>query len=291
MDEDLVRSLLRAQHPDLANLPLQLCDAGWDNVMWRLGEELAVRMPRRQVAAPLIEHEQRWLPELAARLPLPVPVPVRKGRPSGGYPFYWSVVPWIDGRPGDREPVTDSRTTGKRLGAFLAAMHRTAPADAPYNPYRSGPVASRTDTFEERLAKLTGHVDPVALRRIWDRAVSAPLHDAPAVWAHGDLHPANTLVRDGAVVAVIDFGDLCAADPAVDLGAALMSLDGDGTDQLWVAYGGRTASLECRAEGWAVLFSLMLLEIGLEGRPSYADVGRRTLHRLTERDRSDRVRR
>ena len=283
MDEELVRSLLTDQHPDLAGLPLQLCDAGWDNVMWRLGDDLAVRMPRRQIAAPLIVHEQRWLPELAPQLPLAVPVPLRKGHPAGGYPFYWSVVPWIEGRPGDRERVTDGRTTGERLGAFLAAMHRPAPADAPYNPYRSGPVNSRADTFEERLTNLAGYVDAAALRGIWDRAVASPLHEGPSLWAHGDLHPANTLVRDGAVVAVIDFGDLCAADPAVDLGAALMSLDEEGAEQMWLSYGQRDAPLERRAEGWAVLFSLMLLEIGLEGRPTYADVGRRTLDWLAKR--------
>lgn len=282
VDEDLVRRLLADQQPDLADLSLHLCDAGWDNVMWRLGDDLAVRMPRRQVAAPLIEHEQRWLPELAPRLPLAVPVPLRTGRPSGDYPFYWSVVPWIEGCAGDRERATNSRTTGERLGAFLAAMHQPAPADAPHNPYRSGPVGSRTDTFEERVAKLADHVDPPALRRIWERALASPLHSGPQLWAHGDLHPANTLLRDGAVVAVIDFGDLCAADPAVDLGAALMSLDEDGAEQLWMSYGRRDTPLESRAGGWAVLFSLMLLEIGLEGRPTYADVGRSTLDWLAK---------
>lgn len=250
--------------------------------MWRLGDDLAVRMPRRQVAAPLIEHEQRWLPELAPRLPLAVPVPLRAGRPSGDYPFCWSVVPWIEGRAGDRERATDGRRTGERLGGFLAAMHQPAPADAPYNPYRSGSIGSRTDTFEERLVKLSDHVDPPALRRIWERALSSPVHSGPRLWAHGDLHPANTLVRDGAVVAVIDFGDLCAADPAVDLGAALMSLDEEGAEQLWISYGRREPHLESRVRGWAVLFALMLLEIGLEGRPTYADVGRSTLECLAK---------
>lgn len=281
VDEDLVRWLLHDQHPDLADLPLQLCDAGWDNVMWRLGPDLAVRMPRRSIAAPLIEHEQQWLPELAPRLPIAVPVPLRRGCPAGGYPWFWSVVPWIEGRPGDREPATDGRTTGRRLGAFLSAMHHPAPAEAPFNPYRSGSVVSRTDTFEERLAKLAQYVDVSALRRIWDDAVGCSPHQGPLVWVHGDLHPANTLVLDGAVVAVIDFGDLCAGDPAVDVGAAMMTLGDDGMEELWVSYGGRDPAVERRARGWAVLFSLMLLEIGLEGRPTYADVGRATLDRLT----------
>lgn len=278
----MVRWLLEDQHPDLASLALQLCDAGWDNVMWRLGSDLAVRLPRREVAAPLIEHEQRWMPELAPGLPLAVPVPLRTGRPSGRYPWSWSVVPWLEGRPGDREPATDSPTTGERLGAFLAALHRPAPADAPFNPFRSGPIASRSDTFEERLSKLASHVDVLTLRRVWADAVASTLPGDPPSWIHGDLHPANTLVRNGTVVAVIDFGDLCAGDPAVDLGAACMSLDGDGVERLWLAYGRRDADLERRATGWCVLFALMLLEIGLEGRPTYADVGRTTLDRISQ---------
>lgn len=280
MDEDLVRHLLRDQHPDLAGLPLQLCDAGWDNVMWRLGDRLAVRLPRRQVAADLVVKEQRWLPELAPDLPLPVPVPLRKGRPDVDYPWYWSVVPWLEGSPGDRTPITEVGASATRLGAFLRAMHRPAPAEAPYNPYRSGAVASRADTFEERLAKLADYVDVDRTRAVWDAAVGSCLHPGEPLWVHGDLHPANTLVDRGLLAAVIDFGDLCAGDPAVDIGAAWMSLPDGGMPAFWDAYGTPDADLVRRSMGWAVLFGLMLLEIGLEGRPTYADVGRATLDRM-----------
>ncbi len=280
IDEDLVRGLLREQHPDLAGLPLRLCDAGWDNVMWRLGDRLAVRMPRRAVAAELVVKEQRWLPELAAGLPLPVPVPMRKGRPALGYPWHWSVVPWMEGCPGDRTPITEVGASASRLGAFLKAMHRPAPAGAPYNPYRSGAVAGRADTFEERLKRLAAHVEADRIREVWDAAVGSRVHQGEPLWVHGDLHPANTLVHQGLLVGVIDFGDLCAGDPAVDIGAAWMSLPDSGLPAFWDAYGQPDVHLLRRSRGWSVLFGLMLLEIGLEGRPTYADVGRATLHRM-----------
>src|SRR5690349_9653047 len=111
IDEALVRALLRDQHPDLAELPLERVAFGWDNVVLRLGDELAVRVPRRQLAASFIEHEQRWLPELAPRLPLPVPAPVRVGRPALGYPWSWSVVPWMAGGEAASNPPTDPHAT------------------------------------------------------------------------------------------------------------------------------------------------------------------------------------
>lgn len=280
MHEDLVRRLLEDQHPDLAGLRLHLSDAGWDNVIWRLGDDLAVRIPRRRVAAPLIVHEQRWLPELAPDLPLPVPVPVRTGRPCSYYPWHWSVVPWLEGEPGDRAVPSETGLSAERLGNFLSSMHRPAPAGAPHNPFRSGSVSSRADTFEGRMAVLAPLVDERALRRIWAAAVAAPAHEPPPVWLHGDLHPANMLVAAGAVVAVIDFGDLCAGDPACDLGAVRLGLPEAAMARFWAAYGRVDPGTVVRSLGWAVLFGLMLLEIGLEGRPSYAEVGRAALDRL-----------
>src|SRR5215467_13661769 len=95
---DLVRRLLAAQHPDLARLPVEVMANGWDNVMCRIGRELAARLPRREAAVTCLVNEQRWLPALASRLPLPVPAPVRTGRPGLGYPWPWSIVPFLPGR-------------------------------------------------------------------------------------------------------------------------------------------------------------------------------------------------
>lgn len=130
------------------------------------------------------------------------------------------------------------------------------------------------------MARLGPIVDEPVLRRVWDAAVSAPAHYGAPTWLHGDLHPANLLISAGAIVAVIDFGDLCAGDPACDLGAAWLSLRQGAMDRFWEAYGPVDPETVRRALGWAVLFGLMLLEIGLEGRPSYAEVGRAALDRI-----------
>src|SRR5215213_9888754 len=131
----LVRALLREQHPDLADLPLHAVSSGWDNVTLRLGDRLAVRVPRRALAAALVVNEQRWLPVLAPLLGVDVPVPVRTGRPSAGYPWHWSVVPWFAGRPAVLLPPP-ARALALPLADVVARLHVRAPADAPVNPVR-----------------------------------------------------------------------------------------------------------------------------------------------------------
>jgi aminoglycoside phosphotransferase (APT) family kinase protein len=283
VDEETVRSLLVAQHPDLSELPLVPVDAGWDNTLWRLGDEFLVRLPRRRLAAPLTINEQRWLPVLAPRLPLPVSVPLRIGRPGGGYPWAWSVLPWLAGTPADRTAVTEPEGAAERLGRFLRSLHQSAPSDAPHNPYRGVALGQRAETFALRMDTLATEIDVGAIRRVWDRALAVAPWSAPASWLHGDLHPANLLIDHGTLAAVIDFGDMCAGDPATDLAGAWMLLPAPAMDVFSAAYGGVDAALEQRSLGWAALFALMLLGIGLRDRPTYEAVGRSTLTSVIQR--------
>ena len=126
IDENLIRQLLRDQHPDLAGLPLEYVDDGWDNSMYRLGDELAVRLPRRELGAPLIVNEQKWLPVLAKLLPIPIPVPMRIGKPACGYPWRWSIVPWLVGvSANQQEPHPSQGLTAWTI--FACASHSSAP--------------------------------------------------------------------------------------------------------------------------------------------------------------------
>ena len=282
IDEALVHRLLAEQHPDLAPLPLSYVDTGWDNAIWRVGDELAVRLPVRAVAVPLVANEQRWLPELAPGLPLPVPAPVRTGVPSAAFGWPWSVVPWLGGAPGDRTPATDGPTSAERLGRFLGALHRPAPPDAPANPWRGVPLGQRADTFAERLRALAAHVDAPVLQAVWEDAMDAPAFDGAPLWLHGDLHGGNVLVEDGALAAVVDFGDVCAGDPATDLAAGFGLLPSGSWLAFAAAYGPVTDDLLRRARGWAVLFGLLEIGIGLEDPPSYLAMGMRTIERVID---------
>ncbi|HKU12806.1 MAG TPA: aminoglycoside phosphotransferase family protein [Steroidobacteraceae bacterium] len=281
IDAALVRALLHEQHPDLAVLPLQPIDSGWDNAMFRLGESLVVRLPRRIAATKVIEHEQRWLPQLAPLLPIPVPAPVRVGVPAQSYPWRWSIVPWIGGRNADLcEPRSDQAEV---LAAFLCALHRPAPADAPVNGYRGVPLRERAEQIVERIRRLeqqTTLLDDEVVR-IYEDAISAPI-DVEPTWLHGDLHAGNLLVEDdGAISGVIDWGDMTSGDRATDLATLWMNLaDRNARANAMRACNGVSDATWRRAKGWAVFFGVTLGTSGLAGDARHAVMARRTLERL-----------
>lgn len=279
LDAALVRSLLEEQHPDLAALPITLLANGWDNVLFRVGDELLARLPRRSQAVPLVEHELRWLPDLAPRLPLPIPAPVRAGRPSEGYPWPWTIVPWFDGATALDEPPTDRRAAAEALGAFLAALHEPAPPGAPANPYRGVPLTDRQALFETHLAALAAAVDAPRIEHLWAELASAPPAEGPALWVHGDVHPGNLVVRDGRLAAVIDLGDLCAGDRASDLVVAWMLFEGDDRAAFRTAAGARRPIDDAtwrRARAWAIAVGLAISASSADN-PSYARLGARTI--------------
>ena len=273
---DLARALLRVQHPDLADLPIELAENGWDNAMLRLGDDLALRMPRRAVAGWLLANEQAWLPVVAASLPLPAPIPIRVGAPALGYPYPWSVTPWFDGLPSDLAPPGADQ--GEVLAGFLRALHRLAPDDAPTNRFRGVPLAERTEAFETQFAASERSVGALSgLRRTWEAALRAPI-DLPRTWFHGDLHGRNVLVREGRFAAVIDWGDMAGGDPACDLASVWMLLpDRDARRAAMTAYPASEATWT-RARGWAALMAVMLLTIA--DNPRMPAMGRAIVERL-----------
>ena len=278
---ELVRRLLAAQHPDLAHLPVEVMTNGWDNVMCRVGDELAARMPRREMGAGLIVNEQRWLPVLQPRLPLPVPAPVRTGRPGLGYPWPWSIVAFIPGQVAALTPPTGPRDAAVSMGRFLAALHTAAAPDAPPHATRGVPLANRGEVLVENLGILGGRVDHAAVIRAWETAIAAPRWAGPPVWLHGDLHPANILVHQGRISGVIDFGDITSGDPAADLSVAWMLLPAEYHHLFQNAYHVAAAypaddACWARAKGWALVLGVVYLAHSADN-PLIAGIGQRTL--------------
>ncbi len=274
IDEALVRGLLQSQRPDLAELPIRVVANGWDNAIVRLGDEWMVRLPRRAAAAALIESEQRWLVELAPRLPLPIPVPVFAGLPTAAYPWKWSLCPWFDGESAATAPPRDARATAHALAGFIAALHRPAPVDAPANPFRGVALTTRAAAVGERARSLAEVIHLERTLGVWrDLSATPTWHEAP-VWLHGDLHPSNMLTRHGELSAVIDWGDLTAGDPATDLAIAWMLFDAQQRD-LFRQLAGIDVNTWRRAAGWALNLSLAYLTG--DDSTSMPAIGRHTL--------------
>ena len=272
---ELVRQLLAEQHPDLAGLALGVLANGWDNMVCTVGADLLARLPRRALAAELVAHEQRWLPVLAPRLPLPIPAPVRIGRPAGRFPWKWSVVPFLPGQVAALAAPDDLASAAVALGEFLAALHVPAPPEAPVNPFRGGPLADRASRVTEHLGLIASGTEAGAARAIWASAMEADQWAGPPAWVHGDLHPANILVHHGQLSGVLDFGDLTAGDPAADLSVGWMLLPA-GCHQAFRDAAGASDASWARATGWALALGLVYLAHSADN-PQLAAIGRRTL--------------
>lgn len=284
---DLVRDLLRDQHPDLAGLPIREVAGGWGNQMWRLGDELAVRVQRMDPTPELQFKERRWLPVLAPRLPLPVPGPVRFGEPSERFPKHWTVMTWVPGEPLDHGTISRGAHAADTLADFLRALHAEAPAEAPIAADRGGHPRDCTGGFEKFLeaVALDSLVDDV--RAVWEDAVAARAWQGPPVWVHGDLHPANVVVSEGTLSGVVDFGDLFAGDPAWDLAAAWVLLPAGTAARFFESYARADEAAIRRARGLAAMKSLFLILMGQNGdqglpggKPHWGPAGRAALERV-----------
>lgn len=257
MDDELVRTLLKEQHPDLAELELKEVIGGWGNQMWRLGDDLAVRMPRAHGSPEQLRKEHRWMPDLAARLPLPAPTPVRLCEPSDRFPNPWLITTWVHGVPAEHAPITDPAAADV-LAEFLQALHTEAPADAPVSDRTVLPPSPGFPEVQEYVGRRD------ALRAVWEDAAAAPAWGGPPLWVHGDLHPANVVVANGTLTGVVDFEELGSGDPATDLASAWILLPDGAADRFFELYQVDEATVR-RARGWALMRALFLIAMGING--------------------------
>jgi aminoglycoside phosphotransferase (APT) family kinase protein len=234
-DAALVGRLLAAQFPEWAGLPIEaVAGPGTDNTIYRVGETMAARLPRRAQNLGQLDKELRWLPVLGPRLPLAIPVPLAAGEPGEGYPFGWAVYPWLEGETATVERIGDLAQAAADIAHFVAALQQVDATDAPapgvHNSQRGAPLSTRDRSTRAAIAALGDMLDVDAVTTVWDAALAATAWEREPVWIHGDLDARNLLAREGRLSAAIDFGCLGAGDPAYDVMVAWKILSADTRD-------------------------------------------------------------
>lgn len=280
---DQVAALVAAQFPQWAGMPVRAVpEFGTDHCLFRLGDDLVARMPRVAWAADQAQSDARWLPRLAGRVPVDLPVPVAIGEPGGDYPFRWAVVPWLPGEIPNHENVDQVRL-GEQLGGFVRALHAVDPSGGPVRTgtSRGAPVRGWDDAVREAITLAGDRIDGRAALLAWEHVLEAPDHTGDRVWIHGDLLAGNLLVHDGRLSAVIDWGALGLGDPATDLQPYWATLTPAGAAAFRESLEYDEATWR-RGLGWALAPALTGIPYYWDTVPAFAQRGLRTLARVLD---------
>ena len=283
-DASLVRRLLAEQFPDWADLPIaRVPSAGTDNAIYRLGGDMAVRLPRIEWADGQVERERRWLPRLAPHLPLAIPTQLALGAPGEGYPWRWAVYRWLEGENATHDRIADLGQAAADLARFIAALQRIDATDGPRERRSRGvPLAERDGPTRAAISALNGVLDTSAVTSQWDEALRAPLWRGPDVWVHGDLNEGNLLVQNGRLSAVIDFGTMAVGDPACDLMVAWTLLNAE-TRELFRAALPFDGATWTRGRGWALSWALIVLPYYKDTNPGLCRIAEYTIAEVLAR--------
>jgi aminoglycoside phosphotransferase (APT) family kinase protein len=279
-DAALARALIAAQFPQWATLPLARVESpSTDNDMYRLGDRMAARLPRRKSAVAPIEKEHAWLSRLAPCLPLAIPVPIAKGSPSVGYPYAWGVVQWITGEPPGAAVITDP-VMARDLAGFVTALQAIDPTAGPgpgeHNGWRGSDLSTFDAVMRRRFNWLADLDDIAAIVAVWDRSLETPPWTGRAVWIHGDLKGANLLLQGKTVTGVLDWSAAGVGDPAVDLAPAWTLFAGEARSAFRKALAPDEAAW-ARGRAWALIEGVFGLSYYRGRNDALAVTGRRVL--------------
>ena len=286
IDAQLVRQLLRTQFPHLCDLPVRAVPStGTVNAIYRLGDQLCVRLPRVQHWAQDLLKEFEWLPRLAAHLSLKVPEPVAKGDAGSGYPFPWAIYRWIEGETLATDRIADEPQAATDLARFVSELQQVDPSGAP----RAGrkPLPQLDKMTRVAIESLRGLVDTEVVMTAWETSLRAPVWDGSPVWIHCDLLPPNVLVEGERLTAVIDFGAAGVGDPAQDVAPAWSVFGRTGRDIF-------RASLDVdevtwlRGRGYALHQAALIIPYYSETNPEFVAMARRTVEEIISEVRSGR---
>lgn len=282
IDAALVERLVTEQFPRWASLPVRPIDAlGTVHVLYRLGEDLVVRLPRVGVPAKEVDKEHAWLPRLAPVVPVPIPRPVARGAPTRAYPSEWSVYTWLRGVNPEPGRLRDPDGFALDLAAFISALRTLSDVGAPPSERGRRTLAGMDVHVRAAIEQARDLIDAPAVTRAWEAALTAPAWNGRAVWVHADLLPGNVLVEDGRLCGVLDFGSLGTGDPASDVSVAWSVLPRAARDVFRAALGVQDGEW-ARARGLAFVVALQALPYYRHTHPAFARVARYAIEEILD---------
>ena len=277
IDEALVRRLLAAQLPDLASMRLAIVEPwGTDNAIWRLGDDLVVRLPRIDAAKGQVDKEAQWLPLIATHLSVEVPQPVAVGEPSFRYPYRWAVHRWIHGEGARLERMRGPIEFASDLARVVRELQAMPIEEAPPPRHRARPLADYDGPTRRAIESAAHLIDADAALAVWEDALAAPVYDGPEVWVQADLE-GNCLVRDGRLCGIVDWNSACLGDPAVDVQVAWSPLFTDESRSVFLDELGVDDATTRRSKGAAVNQACSALPYYLDTYPLIVE---RSWHKL-----------
>ena len=274
IDPALVRRLVDDQFPRWAGLPIAPVPTGTVNAIFRLGQDMVVRLPRIHWWADDLDREMEVLPKLAGQVRLLIPEPLGRGSPGRGYPFAWAVYRWIPGQPWTDDLIQDKAQAARDLAAFVASLRAVDPTGPPSR--RGQPLSMQDRQTRDAIAAFGDELDAATVTALWDEASGLPPWEGTPMWLHGDLMPTNILLDQGRIVAVLDFGLAGVGDPAADMLPA-WCLFSKAERSVYRDHVGMDESTWLRGRGWALSVALQLVPYYAETAPRFAEIGRRML--------------
>ncbi len=290
VDGQLVQALIAQQHPQWRHLAVRrVRSGGTENAVFRLGEDLAVRLPLHAGAMSSLEKEVSWLPTVFADLPLESTSIEGVGTPTPDYPFPWAVVHWLEGADALCNHIGGNDASALALADWVRALWALPTAAVPpageVSDSRGVPLPIRDADVRDALPRCAQLLDTRRAARVWRDALAAPPWTGLPVWLHTDLIPANLLVRHGSLCGVLDFGAIATGDPAYDLTPAWWVFDGERRAtylrRLHVEPG---SDLWRRGRGLALSQALIALPYYLHTNPSMVAMSRRAVDQVLDAD-------
>ncbi|MET0932596.1 MAG: aminoglycoside phosphotransferase family protein [Mycetocola sp.] len=278
IDGDRVAALIAEQFPEAGGLRIvKVRSTGTVNAVYRLGDHLAVRIPRVPRWATDLERETTWLPLLSAHLPIQVPRPVFVGTPTPSVPVPWAVYEWIDGAPYSDATIDAETDAARILATVIGDLRLVDPTGAP--PAGRRPLQALDEDTRTAIREAAGIIDAAATGRIWDALARTDPWSGDPVWIHTDLLRPNLIARDGGLRAVIDWGGAGVGDPAADVIAAWSVFGPSGRRAFRETLGVDDATWD-RARGFALHQAAVIIPYYRESNPEFVVTAVRTIDQI-----------